>query len=242
MHSPNRIMSSLRLFTFALPAVFAVVAIGCGGDSAKTPAKPETTAAPPATTAPPAATEDKPAPATSASAATPPPPPSNASSERPPVLLNDEKELRAAVSNSPGAKFELGDDTGRAIFRIREGSFSSAYVFTFKVDPKAKSTGVPVGKTYRTIVQVENSSELPKVDTIDKPFEFTFPTSGKKDANLAIGEVTTDAKGVEKITWTIIAPEKVDESMGTAFFKMPSVGNYILHVTLKAPTAPAAPK
>jgi hypothetical protein len=158
------------------------------------------------------------------------------------VLLSDEKELRAAVSMSPGAKFELGDDTGRAIFRIREGALSSPHVFTFKVDTKAKSTGVPVGKTYRLIVQIESSSELPKVDTIDKPFEFTFPTSGKKDANLAVGEITTDAKGVEKINWTIIAPEKVDESTGTAFFKMPSAGNYILHMTLKAPTAPAAPK
>lgn len=157
------------------------------------------------------------------------------------MLLNDEKELRSAVSSSPGAKFELGDDTGRAVFRIREGALSSAHVFTFKVDTKAKTTGVPVGKTYRLIVQVENSSELPKVDTVDKPFEFTFPTAGKKGANLAVGEIVTDAKGNEKITWTVIAPEKVDESMGTAFFKLPAVGNFALHMTLKTPTAPAAP-
>lgn len=152
--------------------------------------------------------------------------------------MSDEKELRAPVSSSPGAKFELGDDSGRAIFRIREGALSSAHVFTFKVDTKAKTTGIPVGKTYRLLVQIENSAELPKIDTVDKPFEFTFPTAGKKDANLAIGEITTDAKGIEKITWTIIAPEKVDESMNTAFFKMPAVGNFVLHMTLKAPTAP----
>lgn len=152
--------------------------------------------------------------------------------------MSDDSELRAPVSSSPGAKFELGDDTGRAIFRIREGALSSAHVFTFKIDPKAKTTGIPVGKVYRTLVQVENSSELPKLDTIDKPFEFTFPNAGKKDANLAIGEITLDAKGVEKITWTIIAPEKVDESMGTAFFKVQAVGNFIMHMTLKAPTAP----
>jgi len=158
------------------------------------------------------------------------------------VLMSDEKELRTVVSMSPGAKFELGDDTGRAIFRIREGALSSPHVFTFKVDPKAKSTGIPVGKTYRLIVQIENSSELPKVDTVDKPFEFTFPTGGKKEANLAIGEITTDAKGIEKITWTIIKPEKVDESTNTAFFKVPAVGNYVMHMTLKAPTAAPAPK
>jgi hypothetical protein len=155
--------------------------------------------------------------------------------------LTDEKELRSAVSSSPGAKFELGDDSGRAVFRIREGALSSAHVFTFKVDTKAKSTGVPVGKTYRLIVQIENTTELPKVDTVDKPFEFTFPTAGKKGANLAVGEITTDAKGNEKITWTIVAPEKVDESMNTAFFKLPAVGNFSMHMTLKAPTAPAAP-
>lgn len=152
--------------------------------------------------------------------------------------MSDDTELRAPVSSSPGAKFEIGDDTGRAIFRIREGALSSAHVFTFKIDPKAKTTGIPVGKTYRTLVQVENSAELPKLDTIDKPFEFTFPTAGKNNANLAIGEITVDAKGIEKITWTVVAPEKVDESTNTAFFKLPAVGNFIMHLTLKAPTAP----
>lgn len=239
MQSSNRIVYTLGLFTFALSALTATVAVGCGGDSAKQPAKSEVTKAPPPPPPPPPV--DEPPPATSASAATPPPPPPS-SSERPPVLMSDEKELRAPVSMSPGAKFELGDDTGRAIFRIREGALSSAHIFTFKVDPKAKSTGVPVGKTYRLIVQVENSQELPKLDTVDKPFEFTFPTAGKKEANLAIGEITTDAKGVEKITWTIVAPEKVDESMNTAFFKVQAVGNYVLHMTLKAPTAAPATK
>jgi hypothetical protein len=157
------------------------------------------------------------------------------------VLLSDDEELRAPVASSPGAKFEIGDDTGRAIFRIREGALSSPHIFTFKIDKKAKTTGVPVGKTYRLIVQIENSSDLPKVETIDKPFEFTFPTAGKKGVNLAVGEATVDAKGAEKITWTVIAPEKVDESMNTAFFKLPAVGNYHLHMTLKAATAPAAP-
>jgi hypothetical protein len=243
MHLPHRTIKTFGLFTFALSALFATVAVGCGGESAKPPEKPEVKAA--ATTPPPPETTEAtppPPPATSASAATPPPPPPSSSQERPPVLMSDDTELRGPVSSSPGAKFELGDDTGRAIFRIREGALSSAHVFTFKIDPKAKSTGIPVGKTYRMIVQVENSSELPKVDTIDKPFEFTFPTAGKKGANLAIGEITLDAKGAEKVTWTIIAPEKVDESTNTAFFKVPSVGNYIMHMTLKAPTAAPAPK
>lgn len=157
------------------------------------------------------------------------------------MLMSDDEELRAPVSSSPGAKFEIGDDTGRAIFRIREGALSSPHVFTFKSDKKGKATGIPVGKTYRLIVQIENSSELPKIDTVDKPFEFTFPTAGKKDVNLAVGEIVTDAKGNEKVTWTVIAPEKVDASTNTAFFKLPAVGNFHLHMTLKTPTAPAAP-
>jgi type IV secretory pathway VirB10-like protein len=243
MHSPNRIIKPLGLVTFALPALFAAVAVGCGGDSTPPPAKPEVTSAPP--TPPPPATsaapETPPAdPATKPDAGPPPPP--QASQERPPVLLSHEKELVAPVSSSPGAKFEIGDDTGRAIFRIREGALSSPHVFTFKSDTKAKTTGIPVGKTYRLIVQLENSSATPKVETADKPFEFTFPTAGKKEVNLAIGEITLDAKGVEKITWTVIAPEKVDESMGAATFKLPAVGNYHMHMTLKAPTAPPAAK
>lgn len=235
-------MKRLGLFTLALSALFATVAVGCGGESAKPPANKPEVKTEATTTPPPAASEETPPPppATSASAATPPPPPPPSSSERPPVLMSDETELRAPVSMSPGAKFEIGDDTGRAIFRIREGALSSAHVFTFKVDPKAKTTGVPVGKTYSLLVQIENSSETPKLDTVDKPFEFTFPTAGKKGVNLAIGEITTDAKGVEKITWSVVAPEKVDESMNTAFFKLPSVGRFIMHLTLKAVTAPAA--
>lgn len=155
------------------------------------------------------------------------------------MLMSDDEELRAPVSMSPGAKFELGDDSGRAVFRIREGALSSPHIFTFKVDKKGKTTGIPVGKVYRTLVQIENSSETPKLDTVDKPFEFTFPTAGKKDVNLAIGEVVVDDKGREKITWTIVAPEKIDESMNVAFFKLPAVGNFFMHMTLKAPTAPA---
>ncbi|MBK9262750.1 MAG: hypothetical protein IPM54_23475 [Polyangiaceae bacterium] len=244
MPSPNRTNKSLGFVTFALPALLAAVAVGCGGDSTPPPAKPEVTAAPP--TPPPAATsaapeEPKPEATASASAAPPPPPPTS-SVERPPVLLSDEEELRAPVTSSPGAKFEIGDDSGRAVFRIRENALNSPYIFTFKIDKKAKTTGIPVGKTYRMIVQVENSQDLPKVETADKPFEFSFPTAGKKDVNLAIGEEILDAKGIAKITWTIVAPEKIDESMGIAHFKLPAAGNYHLHMTLKAPTAPPAPK
>ncbi len=246
MPSPIRIKKPNKLVTFVVPALFAAAAVGCGGDSKPPPAKPEPTVAPttpPAPTTTPTAEPEKPPTDKTAKPDASPPPPPPASSERPPVLLSDEKELSAAVSSSPGAKFELGDDTGRAIFRIREGALSSAHIFTFKLEPKGKSTGIPLGgRIYRLIVQVENSTERPKLDTVDKPFEFTLPTDKKKDVNLAIGEVSVDGKGNEKIAWTVVAPEKIDESMGTAFFKLNSVGNYYLHATLKAVSPPAPAK
>jgi hypothetical protein len=219
-------------------SVLAALAIGaCGGGEAPPPATPAPVAKAPPAPEPTAEPEaPTPAPTATADAAAKP----EQSVEGPPLLMSNEKELQAAFTTRPGAKLEIGDDkSGRALFRIREGSLPSAYVITFKIDPKGKSTGAPIGKTYRMLVQVENSSELPKVETQDKPFELTLPAGSKKDANLAIGEVTTDDKGREKIVWTVVAPEKIDDVTGTALFKIKAIGNYWLHVTAKPPTAPA---
>ncbi|WP_170229310.1 hypothetical protein [Polyangium fumosum] len=231
----------LRITTLGCSALIAVIAAACGGEQTPPPAKPEpppaATPAPTPTETPTAAPETPPPqPTASASAEAPP----KSIEERPPVLMSSEKELQSIFTMSPGAKLELGDDSGRAVFRIREGSLSSPHIITFKIDPKGKTTGVPIGKIYRLLVQVENSPDLPTLETQDKPFEFSFPAGNKKDANLAIGEVKVDDKGREKITWTVVAPEKIDDSTGMAFFKIKSIGNYFMHVTAKAPTE--APK
>jgi type IV secretory pathway VirB10-like protein len=237
MRASTRIQK-LRVLSLVLPVVAAFALAACGGEPpppAVTP-EPEPKAAP----APePTAAPEAPTPAPTATANAGPAPQPEQSVEGPPVLMSNPKELQAVFTTRPGAKLELGDDTERAVFRIREGSLPSAYIISFKVDPKGKSTGVPIGKTYRMVVQIENSSELPKVETQDRPFELTMPAGSKKDANLAIGEVTTDDKGREKIVWTVVAPEKIDDAMGTALFKIKAIGNYWLHVTAKPPTEPA---
>ncbi len=237
MRVRTRLEKLLRFTTLGWPALVVVVAAACGGEPTPPPAKPEpTTTPPPAPTETGTATPEAPPPEPTATADAGPPPPPPPSQERPPVLMSSETELQSIFTTSPGAKLELGDDTGRAVFRIREGSLPSPHIITFKLDPKGKTTGVPLGKIYRMIVQIENSASLPKVETIDKPFELTLPAGNKKDANLAIGEVTVNDKGRETITWTVIAPEKIDDAMGTAFFKIKAVGNYYMHVTAKPPT------
>jgi len=244
MRARISLTKTLRTTALALPLLVAFGFAACGGEPTPPPAKPEPTLKPTASEKPSSTPEPTPEPTTtasaSASAATPPPPP--VAQERPPVLMSSESELSGLFATSPGAKLELGDDAGRAVFRIREGTLPSPFVITFKVDPKGKSTGVPIGKIYRMIVQVENSQSLPTVETQDKPFELTFPAGAKKEANLAIGAIITDDSGREKITWTIVAPEKIDDATNTAFFKIKQIGNSWLHVTAKPATAPAAPK
>ncbi len=244
MRSRNRLTKTLHLLSLSLPALVAFAAAGAGlgacggGGESIPPAKPEPTA----TTPTPTATEtgkpeEPPPPEPTAQADAGPPPPPPPAQERPPVLMTNESELVSIFTTSPGAKLELGDDSARVVFRIREGTLPSPFVITFKLEPKGKSTGVPIGKLYRMIVQVENSQALPDVETQDKPFEFTFPAGNKKDANLAIGKIVVDDAGREKITWTIVAPEKIDDAMGTAFFKLKSIGNSYMHITAKPPTA-----
>ncbi|MDI3284961.1 hypothetical protein [Polyangium sp. 15x6] len=242
MRLRTRFDKLLRTSILGLPALALAFAAACGGEPTPPPANPEpppaATPTPAPTETPTAAPETPPQPTATASAEAPPPPKSV--EERPPVLMSSDKELQSIFTTSPGAKLELGDDSGRAVFRLREGSLGSPHIITFKIDPKGKSTGVPIGKIYRLLVQIENSPDLPTLETLDKPFEFSFPAGNKKDANLAIGEVKVDDKGREKITWTVYAPEKIDDATGTAFFKIKAIGNYFMHVTAKPPTE--APK
>jgi hypothetical protein len=66
-----------------------------------------------------------------------------------------------------------------------------------------------------------------------------MPAGDKKDANLAIGEISTDDKGKPKIVWTVVAPVKIDDTTASARFELKTLSDAYLHITTKAVTAPA---
>jgi hypothetical protein len=235
-------MNALSFRLMWIPAVAGIALSACGEtpppaspSSGELPLKMSTaTAAPlPPPTAEPTPTA---APTASASAAPTAAPDPNADS-RPPVLKMDPTEITDTFGVSPGAKLELGPEGEKAILRIPENAFSTGVNVTFKLDPKAKAAGGLVGKIYHLTSMVPPSGTPEKVATAGRPFQLQLPAGNKKDANLAIGEA-----GGAKINWKIIAPLKIDDVSGTAFFELTELGDLYLHVTTRPVTAAPAPK
>lgn len=233
--------AALRFLT--IPAVLGFLFVACGEppppadpSSEELPLKVSTAKAPveaaPVETAAPAAPAE-----TASAAASAAPPPVQQGSGRPPVLKMDPEEITDSFGVSPGAKLELGSEDPKAIFRIPENAFSSGVNVTFKIDKKGKSTGVPIGKIYRLTSVIPPSGEPVKVPTSGPPFELQLPAGSKKDANLAIGDISAG-----KITWKIVAPLKIDDLGGLATFELQEIGDFYLHITAKAPTAPPPAK
>jgi hypothetical protein len=244
--------SSSSRWTFLHAAAAAALALAaCGGEQpapatpndplqSAIPMTPSTVTATPLSAPEPAASGS--ASAAPAASAAPSAAPKSSGSGRPPVLKSNEKSITDTFGSSP-AKLEIGDDKGRATLRIPEGALEKGYNVTFQLDPKAKSGGAQVGQLYRIRTQVAGAQDFSKVDSTGTPFQLAMPAGGKKDANLAIGETTTDDKGREKIKWTVVAPTRIDDATNTAFFDLPSLGaDTVLHVTTKAPSAPAEKK
>lgn len=191
-------------------------------------AKPAPVELPPAETADPAAS-----PTATASAAASAPPPPQEGSGRPPVLKMDPKEITDTFGVSPGAKLELGTAPEIAVLRIPEGAFETGVNVTFKLDPKGKTTGILVGKVYRLTAVIPPSGEPQKVVTVGGSFKLELPAGSNKNANLAIGEI-----GGGRITWKVIAPTKIDDVGGIAYYEINELYDHYLHVTTKAVTAP----
>jgi|GEM_PF-3156975 hypothetical protein len=193
-------------------------------------AKPEVTPdAPPADTAAPAATPT----ATASAAASAPP--ADQGSGRPPVLKMDPTEISDTFGVSPGAKLELGNDPEKAVMRIPEGAFETGVNVTFKLDPKGKTTGILVGKVYHLTAVIPPSGTPARIVSAAGPFKLELPAGNKKDANLALGEI-----GGGRVTWKVIAPTKIDDVSGVAYYEITELYDHYLHVTTKAVTAPAA--
>jgi hypothetical protein len=231
--------SSLRFVW--MPAALGAVLFACGetpppaspDDSGELPLKVST--AKPAELPPPAEPTPTAAPTATAAASAAPTAPAAAQNEdsRPPVLKMDPKEISDTFGVSPGAKLELGPDDEKAVLRIPENSFTTGVNVTFKIDPKAKAAGGLIGKIYKLTSMVPPSGTPEKVSTAGRPFVLQLPAGNKKDANLAIGEVTP-----AKINWRVIAPVKIDDATNIATFELTELGDLYIHVTSRPVTAP----
>ncbi len=216
-----------------------VLLAACGGEPAPV-VPPAATGAPTAMPAPtPSASADAtpPAPtaAPSGSAAADMPPVPKASSGRPAVLMSDSAELSGTFGSSPGAKLELGDKD-KMTLKIPENALAKGTVITFKIDAKGKANGAPLGKILHLTAFVPPGTEPTTVTSEGPPFELQMPAGTKKDANLAVGTISTDDKGRDKITWKVFAPKRIDDVAGIAYFELPVLTESFIHVTTKAPT------
>jgi hypothetical protein len=214
-----------------------VLLAACGGEPAPVvpPAPTDAPTAMPAPTpsATAAATPPAPTAAPSGSAAADMPPAPKPSSGRPAVLMSDSAELSGTFGSSPGAKLELGDKD-KMTLKIPENALSKGTVITFKIDAKGKANGAPLGKILHLAVFVPPGTEPATVTSDGPPFELQMPAGNKKDANLAVGTITMDDKGREKITWKVYAPKRIDDAAGIAYFDLPTLAESFIHVTTKA--------
>ncbi|AKT36370.1 hypothetical protein [Chondromyces crocatus] len=216
-----------------MSALFGAWALAaCGASEPPPPAAP-----PPAPPPPVAEPEPEPEPEPSAPPADAKPEPAQ-SSGRTPLFKSDPEEITDSFGSSPAAKLELGDDTGRATLRIPENALSQGVNITFKIEKKGKTSGPPIGKVYRTSGVVPPDGTPREIESAGPVFELAFPAGNKKDANLAIGTISLDDKGREKIDWIVVAPKRIDDAMGLAYFELSKLPNAYLHITTKAPTEP----
>jgi hypothetical protein len=181
--------------------------------------------------------EPEAAPTATAAANAPEEKPKSGGSGRIPVLKSDPQEITDTFGTPP-AKLEIGEGP-RATLKIPEDALSTGVNLTFKIDAKGKANGAPVGKVYRITAIIPPAATPSKIDSSGPSFELALPAGDKKNANLAIGEITTDDKGKQKIVWTVIAPVKIDDATATAHFELKSLPDGYFHVTTKAATPPA---
>lgn len=206
------------------------LAAACGGDPPPPPETPKPAPAPVAEPAPTA--EPTAAPADTAAPEADGGAPKKTGSGRPPILKSDASEITDTFGSTPAARLEIGDQE-LASLRIPENALDRGTNVTFKLDPKGKNGGALVGKVFRITMIVPPSGTPTKITSGSEPFELRLPAGNKKDANLAIGEITVDDKGKEKVVWTVQAPTKIDDATATAYFEVPALGDQWLHITTK---------
>ena len=221
-----------------LPIVLIALSLfACSGDKPPEPATPTPSATASTPPEPPSAMPSAVASAMpSASASADASATAKPSTGRPPVLKTDPVEAADTFGYSPAAKLQVGEKDF-ATLKIPENALKTATNVTFKIEKSGKSNGPPVGKIYHVIAVVPPATSAEPLPTNGPPFEVVLPAGAKKDANLAVGEITVDNNGREKIKWSIIAPTKIDDVSNLAYFELQALGNLYIHVTTKAPAA-----
>jgi hypothetical protein len=240
--------TGLRSLPFAAAVALSLVACGGGTPTPATPgegdglplATPSGLPAAPAPAAAPAAPSATPSAAPAASAAPSAEPgadkPKRVSSGRPAVLKQDSTEITDTFGSSPPGKITIGDkDPG--VLVIPEFALDRGHNITFKLEPKGKTHGLPVGKVFHVMAQVGGSPNYTTVPSVGPAFELQLPAGNKKDANLAIGSIKQDEKtGKEAVTWKVVAPKRIDDATGTAYFELTELPDAYLHITTKPVT------
>ncbi|MFS8070065.1 MAG: hypothetical protein ACMG6S_27180 [Byssovorax sp.] len=214
-----------------------VLLAACGGEPAPVapPAPTEAPAVAPAPTVTAEATPPAPSAAPSGSAKTDMPVAPKGSSGRTAVLMSDAIELNGTFGSGQGAKLELGENE-KMTLKIPENAFGKGTTLNFKIDAKGKAGGGLIGKILHLTLSVPPETVPATVTTEGDPFELQMPAGSKKNANLAVGTVTVDDKGREKIVWKVISPKRIDDAIGVAYFDLPTLSESFLHVTTKAPS------
>lgn len=238
---------TIGLRTHSFAALTALVLVACGGGT-PTPAAPGegeglplstpsalpvSAPAAPASAAPSAVESAAPAASAAPSADPAADKPKRVSSGRPSVLKQDATEITDTFGSSPPAKLTIGD-TAPAVLVIPEFALERGHNITFKLEPKGKSDGLPVGKVFHVMAQVGGSPNFTTVVSVGPAFQLQMPAGSKKNANLAIGSISQDAKtGRETVSWKVIAPKRIDDATGVAYFELTELPDAYVHVTAK---------
>jgi hypothetical protein len=232
--------SLLSLTILALPLAATLGA--CAAEPAPVTPEPPvvpTAAETAAPTAEPAATAEPSAEA--AASADPGAAPTRKPSGRPATNFDSATgEIAQTCGSTPATvlRLQIKESPEPMALVVTEWALPTGYNITWKLQPKAPSGQKPqFGPMFQTIVQEAGEAAPIRVGSEGPPFEFRVPLFGKETLNLAVGEIGTDDKGKEKVTWTVFAPAKVEKGLGYALFQVPFLGHSYVHATGAAPTS-----
>lgn len=214
----------------------AVVALFVAGCSSPPPPPPPPPPQPKVMPEP----EPPPPPPEETAEAPPEPPPEAAPtgkppSGRPPLIAMHATKVTGTFGATPAAKLRVGGEPP-AELHIQEWSLTEGVNLTLSIDPKGKKMkSGAVGNVYRLEPQIAPDPDYKTITSDGPPFVLRLPAGDSKSANLAFGEIITDAKG-ERVEWKVIAPKQIDDVANVAIFELDKLVHASFHITNDAPT------